>query len=294
MVLLQADINWQPARDRFAARARMIAAIRRELDGDGFLEVETPVLQPLYGGAAARPFTTHHNQLDRDLYLRIATELYLKRCIVGGLEKVYELGKDFRNEGVSFKHNPEFTMLEWYEAYADYRDTMARIEELVERVALRTLGTTSVTFREREVDLRCPWRRVRFVEALRDRIKVRVDVGEVGRLELVRAEAEVASARTLASSARLQQVTALAQFRAAVGGRLPVGVELSGALEPTVTLPAIEALRRDHPDADVLLTSQHPQIGANGKIGNLAAHNQNFKEQKTRAASRPAASYPGT
>ena len=110
------------------------------LDEDGFVEVETPVLQPRYGGAFARPFSTHHNELDRTLYLRIATELYLKRLIVGGLERVYEIGKDFRNEGVSFKHNPEFTMLEWYEAYADYRDTMDRMERLVARVAQETLG----------------------------------------------------------------------------------------------------------------------------------------------------------
>ncbi len=109
----------------------MVAAIRRYLDERGFVEVETPVLQPRYGGAFARPFVTHHNELDADLYLRIATELYLKRLIVGGLEKVYEIGKDFRNEGISYKHQPEFTMLEWYEAYADYRDTMARIEDLV-------------------------------------------------------------------------------------------------------------------------------------------------------------------
>ncbi len=110
----------QDARRLFVDRARIISAIRAYLDENGFIEVETPVLQPLYGGALARPFTTHHNELDRDLYLRIATELYLKRLIVGGLERVYELGKDFRNEGVSTKHNPEFTMVEWYEAYADY------------------------------------------------------------------------------------------------------------------------------------------------------------------------------
>ena len=109
-------------RERFVQRARVVTETRAWLDRHGFVEVETPVLQPLYGGALARPFTTHHNALDRDLYLRIATELYLKRCIVGGIERVYELGKDFRNEGISFKHNPEFTMLEWYEAYADYED----------------------------------------------------------------------------------------------------------------------------------------------------------------------------
>ena len=116
------------ARRLFVERARIISAVRAQLDGDGFVEVETPVLQPLYGGAMARPFTTHHNALDRDLYLRIATELYLKRLIVGGLERVYELGKDFRNEGVSHKHNPEFTMVECYEAYADYELEAERLE----------------------------------------------------------------------------------------------------------------------------------------------------------------------
>ena len=110
-------------------------AIRRWLDDRGFLEVETPILQPLYGGALARPFTTHYNALDRDFFLRIADELYLKRLIVGGLERVYEIGKDFRNEGLSPKHNPEFTMLEWYEAYADYEDIAARLEELIHHVA---------------------------------------------------------------------------------------------------------------------------------------------------------------
>jgi len=123
------------ARELFTTRARIITAIRRFLDADGFIEVETPVLQPLYGGGAARPFTTHHGALDRTLYLRIATELYLKRLIVGGLERVYELGKSFRNEGFSPKHNPEFTVLEWYEAYADYLDVAARFERLVAGLA---------------------------------------------------------------------------------------------------------------------------------------------------------------
>jgi lysyl-tRNA synthetase class 2 len=125
----------EEARELFVTRAKAITAVRRYLDDAGFVEVETPVLQPIYGGALARPFTTHHNELDRTLYLRIATELYLKRLIVGGLERVYELGKDFRNEGVSFKHNPEFTMVEWYEAYADYEDEMRRVEEMVDAVA---------------------------------------------------------------------------------------------------------------------------------------------------------------
>jgi lysyl-tRNA synthetase, class II len=147
-------------------RSRIVTAIRAYLDGQGFVEVETPVLQPRYGGGMAEPFTTHSNELDADLYLRIATELYLKRLIVGGLERVYELGKDFRNESVSFKHAPEFTVVEWYEAYADYLDTMDRIEELVEHVAQETIGRTTVGFRGHELELARPWRRERFVDAL--------------------------------------------------------------------------------------------------------------------------------
>jgi lysyl-tRNA synthetase class 2 len=158
-------VNEETRRD-FLIRSRLISALRRRLDEDGFVEVETPVLQPRYGGAFATPFVTHSNELDQDLYLRIATELYLKRLIVGGLEKVYEIGQDFRNEGVSYKHSPEFTMLEWYEAYADYRDTMERVETLVDAVARKVLGTTKTTFRGREIDLAAPWKRVSFVEAL--------------------------------------------------------------------------------------------------------------------------------
>ena len=157
------------SRADFELRARMVAAIRRYLDEHGFIEVETPILQPRYGGALADPFVTHSNELDQDLYLRIATELYLKRLIVGGLERVYELAKDFRNEGVSYKHAPEFTMVEWYEAYADYKDTMARIEELVETVAQQTIETTKVIFRGHDIDLKAPWKRVKLVEALEEK-----------------------------------------------------------------------------------------------------------------------------
>jgi lysyl-tRNA synthetase class 2 len=158
----------EDTRADFVLRARIVSAIRRYLDDEGFIEVETPILQPRYGGAFAEPFVTHHNVLDQDLYLRIATELYLKRLIVGGLERVYELGKDFRNEGVNYKRNPEFTMLEWYEAYADYRDTMARIEALVEYVARETLATTQVTFKGHEIDLKAPWRRVKLIDELQE------------------------------------------------------------------------------------------------------------------------------
>src|ERR687887_2832117 len=156
----------EETRAPFELRTAVVSAVRRYLDEAGFLEVETPVLQPIYGGGFAEPFVTHYNALDADYYLRIATELYLKRLIVGGLEKVYELGKDFRNEGLSYKHVPEFTMVEWYEAYTDYRDQMERIEQLVEAVATETTGGTKVAFRGREVDLRAPWRRLELVDAL--------------------------------------------------------------------------------------------------------------------------------
>lgn len=154
-------------KERFIKRARIIAAIRRVLDGRGFIEVETPILQPLYGGAMARPFVTHHNELDRDLYLRIAVELYLKRCIIGGLDRVYEIGKDFRNEGVSFKHNPEFTMLETYEAYVDYNHVMEMVEELVSEAAL-AVGDLKVTFRGHQIDLTPPWPRVTMRQSIVD------------------------------------------------------------------------------------------------------------------------------
>ncbi|HEY4280194.1 MAG TPA: lysine--tRNA ligase [Conexibacter sp.] len=152
----------EETRALFVDRAKTVSALRRQLDDDGFVEVETPVLQPLYGGAAARPFTTHHNALDRELFLRIAPELYLKRLIVGGLERVYELGKDFRNEGISHKHNPEFTMLEFYEAYADYEDVAARTERLV-------AGAAAALGHAEGVDFTPPWRRETLTAAIRER-----------------------------------------------------------------------------------------------------------------------------
>ena len=154
----------------FIARAKIVAAVRRYLDDTGFIEVETPVLQPLYGGAMAKPFVTHFNALDREMYLRIATELYLKRCIVGGLERVYELGKDFRNEGLSPKHNPEFTMVEWYEAYTDYTDQMSRLEECV-RAAAHAVGYAG------ELDFDAPWRRITMRDAIRE--ETGIDIGEL-------------------------------------------------------------------------------------------------------------------
>ena len=156
------------SRELALTRTRIVAEARRWLDSEGFVEVETPILQPRFGGGFAEPFATHYNNLDQDYYLRIADELYLKRLIVGGLEKVYELSKDFRNEGISYKHQPEFTQLEWYEAYADYRDTMERIERLVEDLAQTINGTTKVSYRGHEVDLARPWRRVKLLDALEE------------------------------------------------------------------------------------------------------------------------------
>ena len=162
------------SREVFLKRAKIIAAIRRFLDGRGFVEVETPVLQPLYGGALAKPFVTHHNELQRDLYLRIAVELYLKRCIIGGIDRVYEIGKDFRNEGVSFKHNPEFTMLETYEAYVDYNHVMTMVEEMVAEAA-RAVGGLQVQFRGHEIDLTPPWPRLTMRAAIEQ--ETGIDIG---------------------------------------------------------------------------------------------------------------------
>jgi lysyl-tRNA synthetase class 2 len=157
----------QEARELFLLRTRVVSAVRRWLDERDFVEVETPVLQPLYGGALSRPFVTHHHALDRDLFLRIADELYLKRLIVGGLERVYEIGKDFRNEGVSYKHNPEFTMLEWYEAYADYMSIADELERLIAFVAAQ-VGYAG------ELDFTPPWPRLTLRESIRDETGVDV------------------------------------------------------------------------------------------------------------------------
>jgi lysyl-tRNA synthetase class 2 len=153
-------------RDVFVLRARLVNGIRRFLDARGFLEVETPMMQPIPGGAIARPFRTHHNALDMDLYLRIAPELYLKRLLVGGLDRVYEINRNFRNEGVSTQHNPEFTMVEFYQAYADYTDLMDLTEELFTELALSTLGRLALSWNGEAIDLARPWRRLSFFEGL--------------------------------------------------------------------------------------------------------------------------------
>ncbi len=162
-----ADLAVNPeVRDLFRARAKTISAMRRFLDDHDFLEVETPILQPLYGGAAARPFTTFHNQLKQELYLRISFELYLKRLLVGGYERVYEIGRDFRNEGVSFKHNPEFTQMEFYAAYWDYHDVMDFTEQMVAYIANQVVGETTITYQGREINLAPPWQRISMRDAI--------------------------------------------------------------------------------------------------------------------------------
>lgn len=161
-----ADLAVNPeVREIFVTRAQVICALRQFMDENGFLEVETPCLQPIYGGAAARPFETHHNQLHQDLFLRISFELYLKRLLVGMYERVYEIGRDFRNEGVSLKHNPEFTQIEFYAAYLDYNDVMALTEQMLAYVAEQVVGDTTITYQGHEIDLAPPWRRVTLRDA---------------------------------------------------------------------------------------------------------------------------------
>ncbi|EGA88220.1 lysyl-tRNA synthetase [Planococcus donghaensis MPA1U2] len=158
----------EESKETFILRSRIIQSMRRYLDNEGFLEVETPMLHSIAGGAAAKPFITHHNALDMELYIRIAIELHLKRLIVGGLEKVYEIGRVFRNEGISTRHNPEFTMLELYEAYADYNDIMALTENLVAHIAQEVLGTTTVQYGEDQIDLAVGWKRLHMADAVKE------------------------------------------------------------------------------------------------------------------------------
>ncbi len=158
--------NGEEVKQVFLTRSRMITAMRHFLDERDFIEVETPILQPLYGGAAARPFITHHNALDRDLYLRIAVELYHKRLIVGGFERVYEIGRNFRNEGTDRGHNPEFTMIEFYMAYADYNVTMKLVEEMIASIAQEVKGSMRISYQGTEIDLTSPWKRYRLLDAI--------------------------------------------------------------------------------------------------------------------------------
>lgn len=165
----------EESKKRFLQRTEVINAVREYLNKDGALEVETPTLQSLYGGANARPFATHHNALDSDFYLKISDELYLKRLIIGGFEKVYEIDHDFRNEGIDRNHNPEFTMMEVYYAYADYKDMMRLTENLYEFVAKKVLGTTKIKYQDKEIDVKAPWKRITMKDAIKEYLKVDID-----------------------------------------------------------------------------------------------------------------------
>ena len=172
----------------FLTRAKLVRVIRNFLDDRGFVEVETPVLQTIYGGAAARPFTTHHNALGTDFYLRIADELYLKRLIVGGIERVYEIAKDFRNEGMDRDHNPEFTMLELYQAYSDYEDIMRLTEEMIAHTVQELHGSTVITYQVEEIDFTPPWRRIPMLDSIKDALGT--DIKDMSREELSKLASE--------------------------------------------------------------------------------------------------------
>lgn len=216
-----ADLAVNPeTRAVFRDRARAVSALRQFLDGEGFLEVETPILQPIYGGAAARPFITHHNQLHQDLYLRISFELYLKRLLVGMYDAVYEIGRDFRNEGVSFKHNPEFTQLEFYQAYADYHSMMDITERMIAYVAEQVTGGTTLTFQGQTIELAPPWRRITLRDAIRDRTGI-----------------DYADYPDAASLAGAMHAAGMSADPAMTWGRL-IDTLLGDAVEPTLIQPA--------------------------------------------------------
>jgi lysyl-tRNA synthetase class 2 len=268
----------EPARELFMARARIVAAVRSYLDTEGFIEVETPVLQPLYGGALARPFTTHHNELDRELYLRIATELYLKRLIVGGLERVYELGKDFRNEGVSHKHNPEFTMVEWYEAYADYRSEATRLEAVVAAagaaVGAELAGAAGF-------DPGKPWRRVSFIEAVAQATGIDLHV-----------HADAPSLAAAIADKGLQLATERQSWPALADALLSKYVE-PGLTEPTFVFDypiALSPFAREHRDDPRLAERWEAFIGgievanAFSELADADSQRERFQAQRRLAA----------
>jgi lysyl-tRNA synthetase class 2 len=259
-------------RETFRLRARVIAHIRRYLDAEGFLEVETPVLQPLYGGAMARPFVTHHNALDMPLYLRIADELYLKRLIVGGFERVYEIGHDFRNEGMDRSHNPEFTMLEWYEAHADYHRTRERFEAMLDGLLAEVMGTRVLERGGQRLDFTPPYAQVRFVEGIR----------EATGLDVLTAGEDALRAWLASQGVPADQVAGMA------GGRLLDEV-FKHALEPRLVQPtfvldyprALSPLAKPHRD-DPRLTERFEFFVLGRELANAFSELNDPDDQRAR------------
>jgi lysyl-tRNA synthetase class 2 len=268
-----ADLAVHPeVRQVFETRADVIRFLRRFLDQRGFLEVETPVLQPLYGGAMARPFVTHHHALDMSLYLRIADELYLKRLIVGGFERVYEIGHDFRNEGMDRTHNPEFTMLECYQAYADYQDIMALTEAMVSEVVQHATGGPGVTYMGSAIDFTPPFRRLRFVEAVQEQTGLDVRTA-------TEAELRVTLAASGVSREDAEQLS---------GGRL-IDEVFKLSVEPLLAQPtfvldypkALSPLAREHRN-DPALTERFELFVAGKEIANAFSELNDPDEQRAR------------
>jgi lysyl-tRNA synthetase class 2 len=266
--------NGEEVRTIFVTRSRVISAMRRYLDEHGFLEVETPILQPLYGGATARPFVTHHNALDRDLYLRIAVELYLKRLIIGGIDRVYEIGRDFRNEGIDRSHNPEFTMMECYQAYADYNDMMKLVEEMISYIAQEVKGTQVITYQGTEIDLTPPWPRIPLLDAIAE--YTGIDVNRFPDRESLAAEmrAQGYEVDATASRGRLIDDLKSAMFRKGIPA-------LRQALFLTDYPLEISPLAKQHPEFPGLTERFQPFVGAL-ELGNAFTELNNPIDQRAR------------
>src|SRR5579885_2516679 len=266
--------NGEAARSIFVTRSRTITAMRRYLDEHGFLEVETPILQPLYGGATARPFVTHHNALDRDLYLRIAGELYLKRLIIGGIDRVYEIGRDFRNEGIDRSHNPEFTMMECYQAYADYNDMMKLVEEMISYIAQEVKGTQVITYQGTEIDLTPPWPRIPLLDAIAE--YTGIDVNRFPDRESLAAEmrAQGYEVDATASRGRLIDDLKSAMFRKGIPA-------LRQALFLTDYPLEISPLAKMHPEFPGLTERFQPFVGGL-ELGNAFTELNNPIDQRAR------------
>lgn len=244
-------------RELFRTRSLIISTMRRVLDGRGFLEVETPVLQQIYGGATARPFITHHNTLDQDLYLRIAVELYLKRLIVGGFPGVYEIGRNFRNEGVDRTHNPEFTMMEVYQAYADYNDIMRLVEEMLREIAVAVAGTPEVTYQGQTIDFGRPWQRLPMAEAIAERTGI--DIAAVVELEPLQAAIGAAGLKVERKQTWAKQVDEL--FSEYVQ---PLLVQPTFVIDYPVALSPLAKRKPDQP----AFTERFEPVVAGMEIGN--------------------------